>query len=360
MKIGIDAQTTVGQPTGFGFYVQNLTDTLLRIDRRNRYILFRPKSDVDLSMPARLWRDQAVIPYQALKERVDVIHHPCFSVPIVTRIPVVVTVHDLIANFFGSDIPLFSRMFFARWMPFSYRWADRIIVISENTRNDLLRHLRIPRERIRVIPLAADRTCRPVSSQATVKKAMHIHGIHGPYVLHVGTVSPRKNLEFLVRVFRTLAVRHPSLQLVMSGKRGWYYQGLFALVKKEGLASRVLFTEYVREEDKPALYSGATVFAFPSLYEGFGLPPLEAMACGTPVVASNTSSIPEVVGKAGVLLSPHNETGWVNALNRILQDDAYRARLAGQGLQQAKRFSWEETARKTIAVYEEVVHESAR
>lgn len=353
MKIGIDAQTTVGQPTGFGFYVQNLTDTLLKIDQKNKYLLFYPKGKRDLSTPARLWRDQATIPFEALRKGVNVLHHPCFSVPIITPMPVVVTVHDLIANFFGEDIPFYSRLFFARWMPFSYRWATRIIAISSHTRADVMRVLNIPAEKIRVIPLAAGAHYRPIKDKAEIARVRARYKIAPDYLLHVGTLSPRKNLEFLVRVFRTLAPQYPSLQLVLTGKKGWYYQGLFHLVRKEGLTKRVIFTQYVDEADKPALYSGARIFAFPSLYEGFGLPPLEAMACGTSVVASNTSSVPEVVGDAGILLSPHSEKEWITTLSHLLNNGREREVLRARGLKRAQLFSWEKTAQQTIEVYEE-------
>jgi glycosyltransferase involved in cell wall biosynthesis len=217
-----------------------------------------------------------------------------------------------------------------------------------------VRILGIDPKLITVIYLAHDSSFRPVKSQLTISETLKRYHISQPYLLHVGTLNPRKNLQFLIQVFAEVSKRQPPLSLVMTGKFGWYYEGLFSLVKSYGLEKKVIFTGYVADQERQALYSGAKIFTFPSLYEGFGLPPLEAMACGAPVVASNVSSIPEVVGEAGITLAPTDLGGWSRAITEIIDRPSLYRRLSLQSLHQAKKFSWQKTARQTIAVYEQV------
>lgn len=360
MKIAIDVQTTLGQKSGFGFYVKNLVEALTKVDKKNRYSLIRPNTEKDFSTPQRLIWDQILFPNRARKLKVDLLHQPCFSAPLLYPGKVIVTCHDLISMFFPENIPLASRLFYSKWEPFSYRKAAKIIAISEHTKKDLMAFLKIPEEKIRVIPLAASHDFRPIKRPQTLKKVWKKYfdkRAGQDYILAVGTLEPRKNLPFLVRAY-ALAVRGGlDANLVITGKKGWYYEGLFKLVDDLNLSDRVIFTGYVAEEDLPALYSGAKAFVFPSLYEGFGLPPLEAMACGTPVVSSNTSSMSEVIGKAGILISPKDERVWAKNILKVLRDKGLAQTLSQMGIRQAKKFSWEQTARKTIAVYAETMKE---
>lgn len=354
MKIGIDIQTTLGQKTGFGFYVKNLVSQLEKIDKKNKYILIKPQSETDLSAPQRLYWDQFQVPKRAQQEQVDILHQPCFSVPIFYPGKVVVTVHDLIARLFGKDIPFFSRQVFSKWMPFSYRRADKIIANSQHTKNDIIKILKIPQEKIKVIYLAAGEEFKKINDQNKIKKVLKKYKTGDKYLLHLGTLNPRKNLEFLIRVFAGVVRDFPQYNLVISGKEGWYFEGLFELAKKLGLEKKVIFTGYIDDCDKPYLINAATIFTFPSLYEGFGLPLLEAMACGVPVISSNTSSLPEVVGKAGILIKPNDEKNWIKNIKLLLSDSKLRQKYSDLGFEQAKKFSWRETARQTLKVYEEV------
>jgi len=365
MKIAIDAQTTMGQKTGFGFYVKNLVDALAKVDPKNEYILVRPsgqslraapQTEKDFRTMRRFWWDQVVFPYWAKKARVDLVHQPCFSAPLLYPGKVIVTCHDLISVFFPENLPLVSRLFYSRWMPFSYRRAALLIADSEHTKKDIIALLKISESKIRVIHLAVSPLFRPIKSRKKISQVQKKYGTTSRYFLHVGTIEPRKNLEFLVRVY-ALAVREGIKEnLVITGKKGWYYEGLFRLVKELNLEDKVIFSGYVAENDLPTLYSGATALLFPSLYEGFGLPPLEAMACGTPVISSSTSSLPEVVGKAGILLPPRDERLWVKNILKITQDKGLERTLRAWGPRQAKKFTWEETAKKTIEVYKEVIN----
>lgn len=355
MRIAIDMQTTLAQKTGFGFYVQNLVDNLEEIDKSNQYIKLLPDKSDDLKSTQRWWWDQIAVPKLAKKQGADLLHQPAFSAPIFFKGPVVVTVHDLIAIYFGKDIPLGSRLYFGKWMPFSYKFADHIIAISEHTKKDVMRLLKVSEEKITVIYSAADEVFRPINDQKRVIAIKNKYQTGDQFILHIGTLNPRKNLEFLIRAFAEANRQsRAAWKLVITGKKGWYYEGLFAAVEELGLRDRVVFTGYIDEEDKPLLYNAASIFAFPSLYEGAGLPPLEAMRCGTPVISSNTSSLPEMIGKGGILISPYNLDDWVRSLVRLMKNEVEREKLVQKGLRQAQKFSWRKTAQETIKVYEKV------
>ena len=355
MKIAIDTQTILGQKTGFGFYVKNLIDNLSKIDPNNEYILLAPPTEKDFSTPQRFIWDQFKVPWQARENKADILHQPCFSAPIFYSGKIVITVHDLISMHFPKNLPLASRMFYSKWMPFSYRSADKIIAISEDTKKDIMVRLHIPEEKIKVIHSAVAPVFKVIEDEIYLKKIKDKYKTGDKFILDVGTLEPRKNLPFLVRAYHlALEKSQISHNLVLSGKKGWYYDDLFRLIKNLNLENKVIFTGYVAEEDLPGLYNAADLFVFPSLYEGFGFPPLEAMACGTPVISSNTSSLPEVVGSAGVLLPPENEQIWADKITEVILSPTLRRKMKENGLNQAKKFSWEETARKTIAVYQEV------
>lgn len=358
LTIAIDVETTKVEKVGHGIYVSNLVRNLQRLSA-HRLLLFSPsrkrQSRLGLRTPQRLIWDQIVFPFRAWRGGAHLLHQPAFSVPLFFPGRRVVTVHDLIPVYFGQDISPISRLFLGQWVPFTYRFADQLIAVSEATKRDLIRTLKLPEEKITVIPEAAGDDYRPVTDVVKLRRVQKKYRLQSPYLLHIGTLNPRKNLEFLVRVFARLSQDFPDLSLVITGKKGWYYEGLFRLVDELRLNRRVVFTGYVEEEDKPALISGASVYCFPSLYEGFGLPALEAMACGTPVVASDTSSIPEVTGEAAILVDPRDEQAWMEAIRNVLTKKKVAKEMKRKGLIQAKKFSWEEAARATLKVYERVM-----
>lgn len=355
MKIAIDTQTTLGEKTGMGFYVENLFNQLQVNDRKNQYVRIAPDGTQDFTSLKRWWWDQVRLPGAAREAQADLLHQPAFSAPLFFRGPVVVTVHDLIAIHFGADIPLGSRLYFGRWMPFSYRFADHIIAVSEHTKRDIIELLGITPEKITVIHEAVGFEFQPNRDPQMLAAIRRKYRTGDHFLLHIGTINPRKNLEFLVRVFA--AVRQKvgeQWKLVITGKKGWYYEGLFETVEELGLSKSVIFTGYIPDRDKPALYNASTVFTFPSLYEGAGLPPLEAMSCGIPVVSSNTSSMPEMIGNGGMLIDPTDERAWIRALVALLTDSSLRRQWSQRGLKQAHKFSWTKTARETARVYERV------
>lgn len=359
MKIAIDVQTTMGRPTGFGFYVSSLVENLKKIQSGHKYLLVEPDSEKDFSTPKRFFWDQLTYPIVAKKHGADLLHQPCFSAPFLFKGPVVITIHDLISMLFPENIPFASRMFYSKWMPITYRKATKIITVSASTKNDIVRILDIPAEKITVIPLAVEDKFKKPLTKSEVESVKDKYQIKSDYILHVGTLEPRKNLHFLISVFAKLIrdEANDNLNLVIVGKKGWYFEGLFELVKESGLKDRVIFTGYVDDEDKPAIYQGAKMFAFPSLYEGFGLPPLEAMASGVPVISSNTSSMPEVIGEAGILIDPKDEKKWIEAITRVNTDEPKRKSMIEANKVQVAKFDWSKTAQKTIDIYEQAYRE---
>jgi glycosyltransferase involved in cell wall biosynthesis len=209
----------------------------------------------------------------------------------------------------------------------------------------------VPARKIRVVYHGRDPRFVPVTDAQVLGETAARYGISGPYCLHVGTLQPRKNLGLLMEAWDYMRGRMDSPpQLLLAGRKGWLYDELFSTVRSRGLESLVKFTDYVEQDDLPALYSGAEALVFPSLYEGFGLPPLEAMSCGTPVLASNATSLPEVVGAAGILLGPQDPIPWAEAVMKIMQEPNLRRSLSAKGLERAAHFTWERCAVQTMQV----------
>jgi len=353
MRIALDTQSTVGRKTGIGIYTARLLDALRRVGPEHEYREIAWGRDVPMRLDRRLRWQQWELPRRVRAAGADLLHVPGFDAPRRKPCPLVLTVHDLIGMLFPQNLPPVSRFYWSRWLPWSIRWADRVIADSQHTRRDIIRLLGVPAERIVVIPLGVDAAFHNVTDAEALAVVRGRYELPAAFILYVGTLEPRKGLDTLVDAYAALADALPH-DLVIAGKRGWYTEAPFAQVRRLGLERRVRFTDYVADADLPALYSLADVFTFPSRYEGFGLPPLEAMACGTPVISSDAASLPEAVGDAGLLVSPDDPIALAAALRRVLGDATLRARLSAAGLVQAQRFTWEETARQTLTVYQEL------
>ncbi|MCC7355734.1 MAG: glycosyltransferase family 4 protein [Anaerolineae bacterium] len=351
MRIAIDTQSTLGRKTGIGLYTANLLRALRRVAPEHEYVELSWGRTEELRTDRRLRWEQWELPRRVRAARAQVLHLTGFGAPIRRPCPTVLTVHDLIGYLFPANLPPVARFYWARWLPFSVRFAGRIIADSEHTRGDLQRLLSIQEERITVIPLAADERFRPITDPVVRADVRDRYDLPSSFILYVGTLEPRKGLDTLVNAFAALAGDFPHA-LVIAGKKGWYTLPLFRQVEALGLRHRIRFTDYVDDADLPVVYNLADIFVFPSRYEGFGLPPLEAMACGVPVVSSNAASLPEVVGDAGVLVSPDNVEALAAAMRQLLVNEAQRMDLCARGLTRASRFTWEETARQTARVYE--------
>lgn len=358
MKIAIDTQTILGKKSGFGFYVKNLVENLKKIDSKNEYFLINSGKDKDLRTYERIWWDQVSFSRKAKKFKPDIIHKACFSVPRFGNFKKVVTIHDIIPLKFPENFSASSRFYFTKLMPWSYKFADYIITISESAKRDLIDVLKLDPEKIRVIYEAAGDEFQVITDADKIGQVKKKYGIDGEYILNVGTLEPRKNLEFLVEVFKEILKFGNSeidnLKLVIVGKKGWRYENLFRGIENLGIKDKVIFTDYVDEQDLLYLYNGAKLFVFPSIYEGFGLPILEAMKCGVPVISSNSSSLPEVVGSAGTLIDPKNKELWVKSIVDVLKNGEKQILMKADGLKQADKFSWEKCARETLEVYKRV------
>lgn len=268
-------------------------------------------------------------------------------------VPTVLTVHDLIFRRYPAHHKRLNRWYLNATMPLFCRRADAIIAVSEQSKRDVVAAYGIPAEKITVIYEAADPRFCPQPA-ATVAAARARYNLPGRYLLFVGTIEPRKNLGRLLAAFERLHAAGLTDALVIVGKRGWLYDDFFARLENSPAKGAVIFPGFVPDADLPAVYAGAQALAFPSEFEGFGLPVLEAMACGAPVVCSNTSSLPEVTGSAALLVDPLDVDALTDALRCVLADPALAADLRARGLAQAARFSWERAAAETLAVYHQV------
>lgn len=382
MNIGLDARYICDHFPGIGRYVANLAQALAALDHGHRLtLLYNPAlpntrhtldalrhlPHVDLiTTTARPFTlaEQIQIPCLARALRLDLLHSPYYLKPYFgLPCPTVVTIHDLIGWKFPNTLTPHARRLFRLTMGLAVRTTTRIITVSHNARDDIVYHYRIPHAQIVVIPEAADPRFRPQSA-STIMAVRQAYGLTSPYVLYVGANKPHKNLERLVlaweRVCAAAATRSLSPPcLVIAGHYDPRYPAAQRMVTERALTDSVIFLPNVAEADLPALYSGAELFVFPSYYEGFGLPPLEAMACGTPVICAYASSLPEVVGNAALTVNPFNVVELAEAIEHLLHNPALRAYLRQQGLHQAQRFSWRQTAQQTFDVYAAILSESS-
>ncbi len=265
-------------------------------------------------------------------------------------IPTVLTVHDLIFRHLPEHHKRLNRWYLNATMPLYCRRATHIIAVSEATRQDLIAAYAVPPEKITVVLEAADPQFTPQPPERIIA-ARERYGLPEAYLLFVSTIEPRKNLTRLLRAWEPLYLTGEAPPFVIVGKRGWLAEDFYAALDASPAREGMLFTGYVADGDLPALYSGALAFVFPSLYEGFGLPPLEAMACGAPVLCANASSLPEVVGDAALLVDPTSVDAIREGLRRLLSDSDLRADLRTRGIQRAAQFSWERAAQETLAIY---------
>jgi len=374
MKIGIDASLVVGERAGVGFYTASLIEALAALDRHNEYILypffyhiFDPRFK-ELKAPAAnfsvrfeglsekwvryLWF-RSNIPRHWLLGNVDVLHTTTYCCPLRHPGKMVTTIYDVSFLHYPEHHTEANRIHCLRGSLDGAVRAERIIAISEHTKRDVIQYLNVPADRIVVTHLAARKEFHPrpqAEVEAYVRERL---GLNEPYLLSVGTLEPRKNVRRLIHAYCLLPgdIRN-NFQLVIGGGKGWLSSDIYQIVVKMGAESRIRFLGYVPEPDLPWLYCGATCFVYPSLYEGFGLPPLEAMASGIPVITSNTSSLPEVVGDTGLLIDPQSEDSLGSALTKLLSDADLRRGMSERGLERANQFSWEKTALQTLRIYE--------
>jgi len=371
MRIAIDAHSVGSQLAGNETYAVNLIEALAAVDQSNQYTLYVtrqsaidrfanrwPNFNVKRTVPhTPLVRIPVTLSAELRRNPVDVLHVQ-YTAPPLAPCPVVVTIHDLSFEHLPETFNRRSRAQLRLTVRRTARKAAQILTLSEFSRRDIVDTYRIAPNRVSVTPAAAPSHFKPIEDETELRKIREIYGIERDYILSVSSIQPRKNLIRLIEAYSCLRGSRPEgklPQLVLVGKRGWLDNETFRAAQRHSANNDIAFTGYVAEKDLPALYSGATCFVYPSFFEGFGLPVLEAMQCGAPVIAGNRTSIPEVVGKAGLLFDPFDTNSLVQALTRMLDNSEYRAALRIQGLERAREFDWKQTARMTLQAYQKAV-----
>ncbi len=372
LRIAIDATAIPRQMAGAGVYTYEIVRAIATEPSNHKIVVFaRQGLFEDLAAEAGLhlvhveppWRgarlawEQTVLPTLLRRLRIDVLHSPHHHTPVLAKVAIgagtklVVTIHDLTFMLIPDRYPLARRLFMEMVTRASARAADAVIAPSQTVRRELLARLGLPSERVVAIPEAAGSSYRP-APRLLVQEVIARYGLREPYVLSVGSLEPGKNRTRLIHALAALHRAGVDSSLVVVGQPAWDYEGDYDLVQELSLGKHVSFLGYVPDQDMPPLYSGAAVLAFPSLYEGFGLPVLEAMACGTPVVTSRGSATEELGRQAALLVDPYDTVEIASAIQRVLTDSTSRADLRERGLDRAAEFSWERAARETLLLYE--------
>ncbi len=369
MRIGIDARFFGPLGKGLGRYTQKLVENLEKIDTENEYFVFLRKENWDQYQPAagNFKKVLADIPWYSLREqiqmprlldkyRLDLAHFPHFNVPIRWKGNFVVTIHDLIllryptrrASTLSPLIYLLKKIAYWTVIKHAVKKSHKIIAVSEHTKKDILDHFGIEPGKISVTYESFD--IGQKAAEQSPEKVLAKYGIIKPYLLYVGNAYPHKNLERLVLVFRELVKKHPHLQLVLAGREDYFY-GRLKKFTADNWVKRVVFTDFVPDEDLGMLYREALLYVFPSLYEGFGLPPLEAMSRSVPVASSNASCIPEILGEAAVYFDPTAMAQMAEVIERAVTDIELRKNLMAAGEKQIKKYSWKKMAKETLEIY---------
>jgi glycosyltransferase involved in cell wall biosynthesis len=365
-RIAINAMIVGQTKAGVGRFVSELLNALAQLDRENQYTVYTTEFGkqqlvvgpnfrvhaLSLPRPVRLAWEQLVLPWLVRRDGADLLHGQGFTLPVLAGCRSLVTIYDMTWFSHGSTHEMVKTLYFRTLIPASLRRATHVLTISESARTDLLARF----------PELADRVTTTLGGVATVfyrpspshanQPVLARYGIQGPFILSVGMIQPRKNLPRLIEAFallrRDAGVPH---RLVVCGGKGWQFAEVFATVEALGLASSVVFTGFVPDEDLLHLYATCDAFAYPSLYEGFGLPVVEAMAAGAPVLTSDNSSLREVAGDAALLCNPLSVEDIAGKLRQLIENRSLRSELVERGRTRAQRFTWQETARQTLDAY---------
>jgi glycosyltransferase involved in cell wall biosynthesis len=372
LRIAIDAHSVGTRLAGNETYAINLIEALAEIDSINQYTIFVTKREaverfsgrwpnftIRLTLPhTPLIRVPLTLSAELRKNPVDLLHVQ-FTAPPFAPCPVVVSIHDLSFEHLPVTFRRRSRAQLKLTVRRSARRAVQVITPSEHTRMDVISTYGLSPAKVSATPLAAAAKFVPVNDKAELQRVRHTYGIEGDYILSVGSIQPRKNLRRLIGAYsmfcRALPPGTAPPKLVLVGKRAWLYDETLSAIQESGFLSSIILAGYVPERDLPALYSGAICFVYPSYFEGFGLPPLEAMKCGTPVIVGDRTSLPEVVGEAGLQVDPFDVGALASALELLINNSNFRQQLSVKGLLQASKFDWRETARRTLGVYQDAV-----
>jgi glycosyltransferase involved in cell wall biosynthesis len=373
MNIGFISWILDRQRTGIDNYLYNLITNMVKNGKSNEISLIHYKKTEDPIYEAtneillpdlpKILKYSLALPYAIKKANLDILHVPAhwhnqlmpFYLNYNTK--KVLTIHDLSPFTYPTTHNKQTVKLWGPTLKLIKKRIDNVIVDSNNTKNDCIKYLGIPEEKIKVIYLAADKIFKPNKDKENLQEYLkNKYEVKFPFILCVGTLEKRKNIPNLIKAFNKIKKTLKNYQLVIIGNKGWKYKSIFNTLNELNIKDDVIFTGYVPNEDLVKFYNTADLFVYPSIYEGFGLPPLEAMACGCPVITANTSSLPEVVGKAAITIDPYNVNELSCAMYKILINENLKTELSRKSLSQAKKFSWEKTASQTWKIYEEILN----
>ncbi|MEA3398534.1 MAG: glycosyltransferase family 1 protein [Patescibacteria group bacterium] len=370
-RIGIDARFYGPQVKGLGRYTQEVVSGVIANDQINEYVIFLNKDSftnfacsnkrVTKVLANARWytlKEQALMPFLFWRAKLDLIHVPHFNVPLLIPQKFIVTIHDLILTKYSTARATTLGPFLYKIKNIAYKFviylavkrARRIIAVSEFTKNDLIKQFELKPEKVATIYEGISSRLIDASSRDD-KEVILGYNIHKPYLLYVGNAYPHKNLEGLIKVFPKIKEKNPELSLVLVGKEDYFYARLKQLAQDNENADNIIFPGFVPDNDLAALFRQAEVYVFPSYFEGFGLPPLEAMRYGCVAVSSNRTCLPEVLGDAAIYFDPGNEQEFIGQIDRAINDSTLRSTLRGKGYEQIKRYSWQKCAQETLAIY---------
>lgn len=369
MRIAINTLSLYKTKVGMGKYIVELVNRVPKTDTQNEYIIYLSKeneayfdlcaSNIKIKKVPRIFTypfvkiiwEQLFLPFSMIKNNIDLYHATGFVLPLwkPTGIKFVVTIADMTFFTHKQYHTWFKKKYFSALIPASLKKADKIFAISENTKKDIIAMAKTNSEKIVTTYLGVDPIFMPKKKEEYLP-VLAKYNLEQPYILYVGMLEPRKNIVGLIRAFSLLR-KERKIKLVIIGKKGWMYDEIFSLVKSLHLEEKIIFTGYVPDDVLPAIYNAATCFVYPSFYEGFGFPVIEAMACGCPVITSNNSSLKEITGDAAILIDPENVNQIAEKIELILGSQEEREKRKKAGLKQAKKFKWDAFARKTREVY---------
>ena len=371
MKIAIDGTIVREEITGTGFYITNLINGLIKIDNLNNYYIFGDeqylrkyiKIDKDnfrvvhkrfKNRIIRVLWEYFIFPFELKKLKIDILHSPNYITPLLKfGFKIILTIHDLTFLLFPEKYTITKRWLFGKMIPVFIKKSDKIVAVSENTKKDILKFFSIPDDKILVTYESYPEYYNFSIDRSKAEDILNKYGIERNFILYVGMIEPRKNIISLLKAFVELD-KDLELDLIIVGKKGWYFKEIEKYMENAinlRLKNKIMFTGYIPEHELKYFYRLALMFVYPTLYEGFGLPPLQAMACGTPVITSNISSLPEVVGDAAIKINPDDLGELKNSIKWLYKNEGKRDELIKKGLENVKKFSLENVASNVLSVY---------